>query len=138
MLRWTLGIDSYEQLDVYHAVPEATFIAALGGAAVWPVAAQARQPAKTNCRGSFAAGTRPASRKMGRRVSRCRRLRELGLERKSPYRHRVSLVEGRDRRVVELAAEFVRLNVDVIVTSSSQAVKTVMKATSQSDRRCPG
>jgi putative ABC transport system substrate-binding protein len=106
-----------------------TFIAALGGAAVWPVAARAQQPAKTPTVGMLAAGT-PASH--GKWVdASVARLRELGWNdgRNVAIAYRWS--EGRDERVVELAAEFVRLNVDVIVTSSSQAVKTVMKATSQ-------
>jgi len=46
-------------------------------------------------------------------------------------RDRSCWAEGRDERVAEFAAELVRLNVDVIVTSSNPAIETAMKATSQ-------
>ena len=43
-------------------------------------------------------------------------------------RDRVSLVEGHNERAAEIAAEFVRLKVDVIVTASTAAVQAAKAA----------
>jgi putative ABC transport system substrate-binding protein len=101
------------------------FITIVGGAAVWPLAATAQQPARTPTVEMRAAGT-PASH--GKWVAALvARLRELGWVEGRNIAIEYRWAEGRDERVAEFAAEFVRLNADVIVSSSNQAIKTVMR-----------
>src|SRR5450756_289627 len=106
------------------------FMTLAGASAVaWPLAIHAQQPAKTPIIGMLAAGT-PASH--GKWVAASvTRLQELGWIDGRNVTIEYRWAEGRDERVAEFAAEFVRQNVDVIVVSSNQAVKTLMKSTSQ-------
>jgi putative ABC transport system substrate-binding protein len=94
------------------------FITLLGGAAAWPLAANAqRQTAKLPTIG-YLGPTSPENK--GRNTSAfLQRLRELGWseDRTVAIEHRWA--QGRPERVAEIAAEFVRLKVDVIVTTSS-------------------
>jgi putative ABC transport system substrate-binding protein len=92
------------------------FITLLGGAAAWPLVARARQTGKLPIVGFLVAGT-PASH--GQWVATfVQRLRELGwIEgRTVAIEHRWA--EGHNERYTEIAAEFVRLKVDVIVTTA--------------------
>ncbi len=102
------------------------FIAALGGAAAWPVAARA-QPAKLPTVGFLIPGT-PAS-SFGQRVAACtQRLRELGW-----IEGRTIAIEYRwaeAQRFDEIANEFVRLKVDVIFTAGTPPTIAAQKATS--------
>jgi putative ABC transport system substrate-binding protein len=97
------------------------FITLLGGAAVWPLAASAqRQTAKLPTIG-YLGPTSPENK--GRNTSAfLQRLRELGWseDRTVAIEHRWA--QGRPERVAEIAAEFVRLKVDVIVTTSSRQI----------------
>src|SRR5262245_48401745 len=52
------------------------------------------------------------------------------LDRRSQRRDRVSLGEGRNERFAQIAAEFVRLKVDVIVTGGTPQVLAAKQATS--------
>jgi putative ABC transport system substrate-binding protein len=101
------------------------FIATLGGAAAWPLAARA-QPAKLPTVGLLIPGT-PAS--FGQRVAACtRRLRELGW-----IEGRTIAIEYRwaeAQRFDEIVNEFVRLKVDVIVTAGTPPTIAAQKATS--------
>jgi putative ABC transport system substrate-binding protein len=101
------------------------FIAALGGAAAWPVAGRA-QPAKLPTVGFLIPGT-PAS--FGQRVAACtRRLRELGW-----IEGRTVAIEYRwaeAQRFDEIVNEFVRLKVDVIITGGTPPTIAAKKATS--------
>jgi putative tryptophan/tyrosine transport system substrate-binding protein len=102
------------------------FITLLGGAAAWPFAARAQQPAKVARIGHLDLG--PASAR-ARRVEALRGgLRDLG--------H----VEGKDiviefrwaetvEQLPELAAELVHMNVDVIFAPSSTMVEAAHRAT---------
>jgi putative ABC transport system substrate-binding protein len=93
------------------------FITLLGGAVGWPLSARAQQPGKLPTIGFLVAGT-PSSH--GPWVAAfVQRLRELGwIEgRTIAIEHRWA--EGRSDRAAEIAAEFVRRNVDVIVTSGT-------------------
>jgi putative ABC transport system substrate-binding protein len=105
------------------------FLATLGGAAgAWPLSARAQQPGKLPTIGFLVAGT-PSSH--GPWVAAfVQRLRELGwIEgRTIAIEHRWA--EGRSDRAAEIAAEFVRRNVDVIVTSGTAVIVAAMQATS--------
>ena len=97
------------------------FITLLGGAAaVWPLAARAQQPAKLPTIGYF--GTASASAWGPWTTAFGQRLRELGwIEGRTVAIH-YRWTEGRAERLAEIAAEFVRLKVDVIVTGGNAAV----------------
>ena len=99
-----------------------------GAAATWPLRVHA-QPAKTPVIGMLAAGT-PASH--GKWVAAfVARLKDLGWTDGRNVTIAYRWAEGRDERFAEFGADFARQNVDVIVTSSNQAVKAMMNATSQ-------
>jgi ABC transporter substrate binding protein len=103
------------------------FITLLGGAAAgWPLAARAQRSAKLPTIG-FLGGDATAWAPWT--AAFVARLRELGwIEgRTIAIEHRWS--EGRPERIAEIAAEFVRLKVDVIVTNDS-AAPTLKQATS--------
>ena len=88
----------------------------LGGAtAAWPLAARAQQPAKLPTIG-FLGGTTPATWSLFV-AAFVQRLRELGWIEGRTIAIEYRWAEGRGERFAEIAAEFVRLNVDVIVTS---------------------
>jgi len=96
-----------------------------GTVAAWPLAARAQQTAKlptVGFLGSDASAWSPWT------AAFVQRLRELGWieDRTIAIAYRWS--EGRPERIAEIAAEFVRLKVDVIV-SNAIAVPTLMQAT---------
>ena len=97
------------------------FMTLLGGAAAaWPLAARAQQPGKLPTIGFLVAGT-PSSH--GQWVAACvRRLHELGWIEGRTVAIEYRWAEGRTERFDEIAAEFVRRKVDVIVTSSTAAI----------------
>jgi putative tryptophan/tyrosine transport system substrate-binding protein len=92
------------------------FITLLGGAAVaWPLAASAQQPGKLPTIG-FLNGATPSTQ--GQWVAALvQRLRELGWIEGRTIAIEYRWAEGRFERFAEIAAEFVRLKVDVIVTA---------------------
>src|SRR6516165_4945430 len=97
------------------------FITLLGGAAaVWPLAARAQQPAKPPTIG-FLGGSTPSL--WSAWVSAFgQRLRELGWIEGRNVAIEYRWAEGRNERYTEIAAEFVRLKVDVIVTAGASVV----------------
>ena len=101
-------------------------ITLLGGASVWPLAARAQPASKLPTIGFLGADPSAFSPWTAAFVAH---LRELGWieNRNVAIEYRWS--EGRTERYAEIAAEFVRLKVDVIVTVGS-AVPTVRQATS--------
>src|SRR6516162_3766394 len=105
------------------------FITLLGGAAAaWPLAARAQQqPAKLPTIGFLGAAT-PAAWSVFI-VTFVRRLRELGWIEGRTIAIEYRWAEGRGERYAEIAAEFVRLKVDIIVTSGG-AVLAAKQATS--------
>jgi ABC-type uncharacterized transport system substrate-binding protein len=103
------------------------FITLLGGAAAWPLAARAQQPSKLPTIGLLGAGTRSGWADWV--AAFVQRLRELGWIEGRTVAIEVRWAEGRPERYIEIAAEFVRLKVDVIVTVGS-AVDAVKQATS--------
>ena len=91
------------------------FIAGLCGAAAWPLAVRAQQPGKLPTIGFLSGQTRSAA---GQWVAAFeQRLRELGWIEGRTVAIEVRWAEGRSERFAEIAAEFVRLKVDVIVTA---------------------
>jgi putative ABC transport system substrate-binding protein len=103
------------------------FITGLGGAATFPLAARAQQPGKLPTIGFMGAGT--ASTWSHWVAAFVQRLRELGWIEGRTVAIDVRWAEGRSERFAEIAAEFVRLKVDVIVTSGA-AVTAAKQATS--------
>jgi hypothetical protein len=105
------------------------FITLLGcAAAAWPLAARAQQTAKLPTIGFLVAGT-PSSH--GQWVAAfVQRLRELGWIEGRTVAIEYRWAEGRTERAAEIAAEFVRRKVDVIVTSATAAVVAAKQATS--------
>jgi ABC-type uncharacterized transport system substrate-binding protein len=104
------------------------FITLFGGAtAAWPLAARAQQAAIPVI-GFLVAGT-PLSH--GQWVAAfVQRLRELGWIEGRTIAIEYRWGEGRNERFAEIAAEFVRRKVDVIVTSATAAVVAAKQATS--------
>jgi len=96
-----------------------------GAAAAWPLAARAQQAAKlpiVGFLGTDASGWRPWTSAF------VQRLHELGWIEGRTIAIEYRWSEGRPERHAEIAAEFVRLKVDVIV-SNAIAVPTLMQAT---------
>jgi ABC-type uncharacterized transport system substrate-binding protein len=102
------------------------FISLLGGATAWPLAAHC-QPTKRPTIGFLGASTRSAWAPWTSAF--VQRLRELGWIEGRTVIIEYRWAEGRIERYREMAAEFVRLNADVIVTVGS-AVPAAMQATS--------
>src|SRR5262245_2051770 len=90
------------------------FITLIGGAAAWPIAAQAQQPAKVPIIGFLGPGTPSAWSAWT--AAFVQRLRELGWIEGRTVAIEYRWAEGSTERFGEIAAEFVRLKVDVIVT----------------------
>ena len=103
------------------------FIFALGGAAAWPLAAQA-QEAKLPTIGFLGAQTPAAQRQWN--AAFVQRMHELGWIEGRTIAIEYRWAEGRSERYAEIAAEFVGLKVDVIVTQGTPAVLAARQATS--------
>jgi putative tryptophan/tyrosine transport system substrate-binding protein len=100
---------------------------AVGSAAAWPLAAHAQQPTKLPTIGFLGASTALAESQ--RAAGLVQRLRELGWIEGRTIAIVYRWAEGRSERYAEIAAEFVRLRVDVIVTVGA-AVPAAKQATS--------
>ena len=96
------------------------FITLVGGAAAWPLAARAQQPAKVPTIGFLGGSTPSVYSKWV--TAFVQRLRELGWIEGRTVAIEYRWGEGRNERFAEVAAEFVRLKVDVIVTSGVAAL----------------
>jgi putative ABC transport system substrate-binding protein len=104
------------------------FVTLLGGAAAWPLAARAQQPANLPTVGFLGAGS-PATADVW--VSAfTSRMRELGWIEDRNIKIDMRWADGRNDRSAEIAAELVRRKVDVIVTYSSEHTQIVKQATS--------
>ena len=98
-----------------------------GAAAAWPLAARA-QPGKLPTIGLLGAGTLSAwSHWVAAFVQR---LHELGWSEGRTVAIEYRWAEGHEERFAEIAAEFVRLKVDIIVTSGTPQVVAAKQATS--------
>jgi putative tryptophan/tyrosine transport system substrate-binding protein len=103
------------------------FITLLGSAAAWPLAARAQQPPKPTI-GYLGPNTHSLDGQ--RLVAFLERLRDLGWIEGRTIDIEYRWAEGRTERLAEFAAEFVRLKVDVIITSATPPVLAAKKATS--------
>jgi len=105
------------------------FITLLGSAAAaWPLAAHAQQPAKLRTIGFLGASTFSATTHLV--AAFVERLGELGWVEGRTVAIEFRWAEGKVERFAEIAAEFVHLNVDTIVTYGTQAALTAKGATS--------
>src|SRR5262245_52573919 len=97
------------------------FITLIGGAAAaWPLVVRAQQPAKLPTFGFL--GTAAASAWAPWTAAFVQRLHELGWIEGRSVAIQYRWAEGRTDRFAEIAAEFVRIKVDVIVTGGNAAV----------------
>jgi ABC-type uncharacterized transport system substrate-binding protein len=97
-------------------------------AAAWRLAARGAQPGRLPTIGFLGPNTRSAGSEWI--VSLVQRLRELGWIDGRNVAMEYRWGEGREERFAEFAVEFVRLKVDVIVTSGTPAVTASKQATS--------
>ena len=101
------------------------FIALVGGAAAWPLAARAQQPAKVWRIGYLIGAAAPPTLDKGLLQG----MHELGYVEGRDFVIEWRFAESKYDRIPELAAELVRLNVDVIV-AGSPAIRATQQATS--------
>ena len=105
------------------------FITLVGGAAAaWPVVARAQQAGKPPTIGFLGANTASAQTQWTAVFGQ--RLRELGWIEGRTITIEYRWAEGRSERAAEIAAEFVRIKVDMIVTSGTPQVVAAKQATS--------
>jgi putative ABC transport system substrate-binding protein len=105
------------------------FISLLGGAAAaWPLAARAQQPGKLPTIGFLGAST--VSMQGPRTAAFVQRLRELGWIEGRTFVIEVRWAEGRSERAAEIAAEFVRLKVDIVIAAGTALTLAAKQATS--------
>jgi putative ABC transport system substrate-binding protein len=107
------------------------FIAGLGSAATWPVAARAQQADKVWRIGFLAAGQRPVSFDESSQYGGFPQgMRELGHVQGKDFVIEWRFAEGRPELYPGLAAELVRAQVDVVVAGNSTAVRFLQQASS--------
>ena len=105
------------------------FITLLGGAAAaWPLAARGQQAGKLPTIG-YLGGATPAADSQ-RVAAFVQRLRELGWIEGRTVAIQLRWAEGRSEQLAEIAAEFVRLKVEVIVTTGTPPALAAKQATS--------
>src|SRR5262249_32217313 len=103
------------------------FLATLGGAAAaWPLAARAQQPPKVPTIAFLGTATTAGTWV----AAFAQRLRELGWLENRTVNIDLRWAEGRHDRSAEIATEFVRLKVNVMVTYGSEQVQIAKEATS--------
>jgi putative ABC transport system substrate-binding protein len=98
------------------------FIGPLGGAAAWPMAARAQQQTKLPTIGFLGAST--AASWSSWTAAFVQRLCELGWIEGRTVAIEYRWAEGRPERFAEVAAEFVRLKVDVIFSTGGSAYRS--------------
>jgi putative ABC transport system substrate-binding protein len=104
------------------------FITLVGGAAAWPLLARAQQPAKPPIIGFLVGASRSATSQW--MAAFAQRLRELGWTEGRTVTIEYRWADGQNERAAEIAAEFVRLKVDVIVAGGTPSVVAAKHATS--------
>src|SRR5262245_9031997 len=104
------------------------FITLLGGAAAWPLAAYAQPAGKPPIIGFIGSGTVVSQRTW--LDAFVQRLRELGWVEGRTITIMYRWGEGRAERYAEIADEFVRLKVDVIIGGGTEAAIAAKRATS--------
>src|SRR5262245_3254925 len=124
---------AFGALDPREPMRRRKFMTLLGGAAAWPLAAKAQQGGKPATIGSLGSGTLAAQSQWT--AAFVQRLRELGWTDGRNVAIEYRWAEGRTQRFAEIADEFVRLKVDVIVTHNTPPILAAKQATSVS-RSC--
>ena len=104
------------------------FITLLAVSAALPLGARAQQVAKLPTIGYLGSGTSATQSKWI--AAFVQRLRELGWIEGRTIAIEYRWAEGRDERFAEIAAEFVRRKVDVILTLGTSAIVATKQATS--------
>jgi len=104
------------------------FIGGLAAAAAWPILVRAQQPSKIPFIGFLGQSTPSAEKE--RAAAFVQRLSELGWVDGHNIKVEYRWGEGRTERFAEIAAEFVRLKVDLIVASGTANVAAAKRATS--------
>src|SRR5499433_3759870 len=102
------------------------FISLLGGAVAWPLAARAQQTAKRPIVGFL--GDTTALGDGERAAAFARRLHDLGWIEGRTIAIEYRWADGRSERLAEIAAEFARLKVDIIITGGTPAVMAAKQA----------
>src|SRR5262249_42371808 len=102
-------------------------ITLLGGAAAWPLAARAQQATKPSTIGYLGLGT--LATESQRMAAFVQRLRELGWIEGRTVAIDYHWADGRRELMAEIAAEFVRLKVDVIFAGGTEPALAAKKAT---------
>jgi ABC-type uncharacterized transport system substrate-binding protein len=103
------------------------FFTLLGGGTAWPFAARAQQTGKLPIIGFLGTNTASAQREWTHAF--VQRLRELGWMEGRTVAIEYRWAEGRLERSAEIAAELIRLKVDVIVTHSAEPVLAAKRET---------
>src|SRR5262249_20964878 len=103
------------------------FILALGAAAAWPPVAHPQRSGRLPTAGFMGGTTALVGSQWA--TAFVQRLRELGWIENRTVAIEYRWAEGRDERFAEIAAEFTRLKVDVIVTYSTPSAIAAKKAT---------
>jgi ABC-type uncharacterized transport system substrate-binding protein len=102
------------------------FITLIGGAMSWPLAVRAQQTGKPPTIGILGPGSAAWSHLVSALMQR---LRELGYIENRTVAIEYRWTEGRDERYAAMAAELVKLKVDIIVALGTQATLAARKAT---------
>jgi len=102
------------------------FISLVGGAGAWPLMARAQQSGKRPIVGFLGDSTLLAESE--RAAAFARRLHDLGWIEGRTIAIEYRWADGRSERLVEIAAEFARLKVDIIVTGGTPAVLAAKQA----------
>jgi len=103
------------------------FITLLGAAAAWPLRARPQQTAKLPTIGYLGLGTLAVESQ--RVAAFVQRLRELGWIEGHTITIDYRWAEGRSESMAEIAAEFVRLKVDVVLASGTEPTLAAKKVT---------
>ena len=106
------------------------FITLLGGAAAWPLAARAQQPAQIKRVGMLMGFANDALGQVSVKAFE-QELERLGWAEGRSVAFEFRWAEGRSERFADFAAEFVRLRVDVILTTATPSTAAAMQATSK-------
>ena len=101
------------------------FFTIVGGAAAWPLAAHTQQATKLPVIGFLGAGTASSGNQWS--AAFVQRLRELGWTEGQTVAIEYRWSEGRNERVADIASEFVRLKVGVIVTYGNTTAAAIKR-----------
>jgi putative tryptophan/tyrosine transport system substrate-binding protein len=112
----------------FNELMRCTLIALIGSAFLWPVAAHAQQAGKLPTIGLLGASTQAAQSSWI--AAFWRRMNELGWIEGRNIAMEYRWAEGRSERYSEIAAELVRLKVDLIMTHGTQGALAAKAATS--------